>query len=679
MKNEEVDISGREINGFRVIKPIGQGKFSIVYKAERISDDTPVALKMIKIFDMMDPAQRDKCLKEVRLLESLNHPNIIKYLDSFIADNELLIAIEWAEKGDLKRVIKRAQSEESSIEESKIWEYMYQIASALKHMHDKRIMHRDLKPANIFISADNSLKLGDLGLGRYLSSQTIEAFSRVGTPLYMSPEVLKGNGYDWKSDVWSLGCVVYELACLRSPFKQDDQKMSLYDLFNTINKGEFPPLPERYSEELRQLVNSMIQVDPKNRLSIDQIVELCEIHTKTAPKKSKIDPFLVMDDIYEKLKLLDYENNFCKIFKRQPVSRVYFCHPIDSQTQLAYCYDLANWLMSFSKLKQRKGPISSPLGPVLDFDSFADPREVSKQILSDARSFGAKIPESVTFQSISLGYGESVCYLINELLNKELIRRDFKFLAPTINGQEIYKIDTNSGEEIFEEIDADFNENNIMKYNEQVEEDEEPPRTESTNISDNVIKEEEIAMGIVESSVSPEEWMAEVQRIEKQLVYAEEDIGLYEEDWQSRIQQFIESLHNVQKFVTEGNLKYLEKMTDGLTEELERINKGEVIIQKFCQKDIDELKLIMQKKKELAGKLNYVRNKVSQQCEEFDKIKEQENTLNKTIEKRVSELNDTNPLEGIKAGLLSLKEQIKSLNYETALARFQLDQFSSKG
>lgn len=150
---------------------------------------------------MMDPVQRDKCLKEVRLLESLDHPNIIKYLDSFIADNELLIAIEWAERGDLKRVIKKAQSDESSIEESKVWEYMYQIASALKHMHDKRIMHRDLKPANIFITADGALKLGDLGLGRYLSSQTIEAFSRVGTPLYMSPEVLKGNGYDWKSDV----------------------------------------------------------------------------------------------------------------------------------------------------------------------------------------------------------------------------------------------------------------------------------------------------------------------------------------------------------------------------------------------------------------------------------------------------------------------------------------------
>ena len=77
-----------------------------------------------------------------------------------------------------------------------------------------------------------------MGLGRYFSSQTIEAYSRVGTPLYMSPEVLHGNGYDWKSDVWSLGCIGYELASLKSPFKSNDAKMSLYDLFNNINKGK---------------------------------------------------------------------------------------------------------------------------------------------------------------------------------------------------------------------------------------------------------------------------------------------------------------------------------------------------------------------------------------------------------------------------------------------------------
>jgi NIMA (never in mitosis gene a)-related kinase len=114
-------------------------------------------------------------------------------------------------------------------------------------MQDKRIMHRDLKPANLFIDADGSLKVGDLGLGRQLSDQTAAAFSKVGTPLYMSPEVLNGSGYDWKNDVWSLGCIAYELCMLRSPFKDKTEKLSLYDLFHKINKGDYEPITDRYS------------------------------------------------------------------------------------------------------------------------------------------------------------------------------------------------------------------------------------------------------------------------------------------------------------------------------------------------------------------------------------------------------------------------------------------------
>ena len=123
------------------------------------------------------------------------------------------------------------------LEERRIWTYIWQMSSALKHMQSLRIMHRDLKPANIFIDIDDNLKLGDLGLGRDFTSQTMEAYSRVGTPLYMSPEVLNGSGYDFKSDVWSLGCISYELCALKSPFKDETKKMNLLDLFTKINNG----------------------------------------------------------------------------------------------------------------------------------------------------------------------------------------------------------------------------------------------------------------------------------------------------------------------------------------------------------------------------------------------------------------------------------------------------------
>ena len=111
--------------------------------------------------------------------------------------------MEWAENGDLKLVIKKVMEEDINFSEKQFVEYISQISGALQHMHEKRIMHRDLKPANIFIDNNTDLKIGDLGLSRQLSSQTFEAFSRVGTPLYMSPEVLQDDGYDGrKADIW---------------------------------------------------------------------------------------------------------------------------------------------------------------------------------------------------------------------------------------------------------------------------------------------------------------------------------------------------------------------------------------------------------------------------------------------------------------------------------------------
>lgn len=131
-----------------------------------------------------------------------------------------------------------------------------QLANALQHMLKMRVMHRDLKPANIFIDGNGNMKLGDLGLGRDFSSQTMEAFSRVGTPLYMSPEILQGNGYDFQCDVWSLGCIVYELCALRSPFKDEVKKLSLYDLFQKIITGDYSPLSSsRYSSELLYIID----------------------------------------------------------------------------------------------------------------------------------------------------------------------------------------------------------------------------------------------------------------------------------------------------------------------------------------------------------------------------------------------------------------------------------------
>jgi NIMA (never in mitosis gene a)-related kinase 1/4/5 len=178
---------------------------------------------------------------EIKILQTLDHPNIIKYYESFVYKNHLCIVTEYAESGDLQRKIKDAKST-GGFAKHQILDWFCQLALAIGHIHSKNILHRDLKPKNILLTKFNQIKIGDFGISKMLENTFDMAKTATGTPYYLSPEVCLGQRYDHKSDMWMLGCILYELCTLRRPFEGE----SLNLVLNKITKAAYKPLPESF-------------------------------------------------------------------------------------------------------------------------------------------------------------------------------------------------------------------------------------------------------------------------------------------------------------------------------------------------------------------------------------------------------------------------------------------------
>ena len=446
------EIIGKIIEGYRIIKFLGSGKFSVVYEAERQLDSKLVALKIIKIYDIKDKNLVEKCLQEVNLLKRVNHPNIIKYLDSFIYQNELYIAVEWADKGDVKRLIKKYKQEGDEIDERKVIEYTREIAAGLNHMHEQRVIHRDLKPANILITSDGIFKLGDLGLGRIMNTETIKTFSKVGTPLYMAPEVINNsNGYDFKCDNWSLGCVIYELITLRSPF-QTSEKLSLIELFKKINSGLYPKIDNNKYKIAAKISEALLKVNPEERMELPQVLKICDEYISQQEEKPRIDPFIIMDDMIEKLRLLNYEINFCQKHNHEIINKYYFACNIygfnyDNKenslketypVQFAYFYDLSNWLMALIKQNANINILQEIDIKFKKYDKKKPQENQIQELLNDLKNLQIKVLYNSRFK---FGYGDGVCLVLTQLCDKYLIKQNFIFKKPKFQDiQEIEKI-----------------------------------------------------------------------------------------------------------------------------------------------------------------------------------------------------------------------------------------------
>jgi NIMA (never in mitosis gene a)-related kinase len=267
------------LNDFEILKDLGTGAFGSVFQVKRKSDELIYALKRVKV-GKMNERDKQNSLNEVRVLASMCHPNVIDYKEAFYDEESesLNIVMEYADEGDLAAKIKSNKSSKTLLSENEIWSIFIQIVSGLKSLHEKKIMHRDMKCANIFIKK-GEVKLGDLNVSKVVKSKFLQ--TQTGTPYYASPEVWSEKPYDYKSDMWSLGCVLYEMCSLKPPFRAN----SLETLYKTIMKGIYEQVPIFYSKDLQSIINSLLSIDPKKRPSCDQLLSNITIKKKIESEK----------------------------------------------------------------------------------------------------------------------------------------------------------------------------------------------------------------------------------------------------------------------------------------------------------------------------------------------------------------------------------------------------------
>ena len=261
------------LNNFILGKALGKGAFGSVRIVTRKEDKKVYAMKTINI-GKLDNSEKEAALNEVRILASLNHPNIIGYKDAFYDEpsKSLNIVMEYADDGDIAHKIQENLKRRLRFEESTLWEWIIQILEGLKYLHDNKIMHRDLKCANIFLMKNGQLKIGDLNVSKL--AKTNMARTQTGTPFYLAPEIWKDLPYDYKCDIWSVGCIIYELCTSRPPFRGTSMK----ELCHNVMTGYYLPI-SGFSNDMKEIVSKMLVVDPKRRASTDDLLN-CDIIQK---------------------------------------------------------------------------------------------------------------------------------------------------------------------------------------------------------------------------------------------------------------------------------------------------------------------------------------------------------------------------------------------------------------
>ncbi|KAJ6343889.1 hypothetical protein OIU76_005605 [Salix suchowensis] len=246
---------------------IGRGSFAVVWRSQHRFSGLQVAVKEIDK-KLLSPKVSENLLKEISILSTINHPNIIRFYESIETEDRIFLVLEYCEGGDLAVYIQRHRKVTGAVARH----FMRQLAAGLQVLQEKHLIHRDLKPQNLLLSSNDltpQLKIGDFGFARSLTSSDL-ADTLCGSPLYMAPEIIQNKKYDAKADLWSVGAVLFQLVTGKPPFDGNSQ----YQLFQNILTSTELRFPQGALEELHpdcvDLCRGLLRRNPVERLTFKE-------------------------------------------------------------------------------------------------------------------------------------------------------------------------------------------------------------------------------------------------------------------------------------------------------------------------------------------------------------------------------------------------------------------------
>ncbi len=308
----------------RELRAIGSGSFGSAVLVEMVVSRERFVAKKIPL-EHLTEEDKAKALSEAALLRSLRHDNITEYFGSFVSANTLHILMEYCSGGSLQQVMARRERNGETFDDEEVFDWFLQIAKALEHVHAQKILHRDIKTSNVFLTKRNLVKLGDFGIARQMDETSDFAQTCVGTPYYLSPEVIEGarrrairrairraqflrailaqparppppsagRPYNARSDVWALGVLAYQMVAFHYPFEAP----TLPALALRIVSAEFTPLPTETSADVAALIGALLCKDVDARPTMEEVLALrpnpiatatppLHLHTSTAASTS---------------------------------------------------------------------------------------------------------------------------------------------------------------------------------------------------------------------------------------------------------------------------------------------------------------------------------------------------------------------------------------------------------